>query len=247
MTSISNRRAWLAFRVLAALIFFALSNLLRSQDPEVEVRRASAVDAVPPAGAPIAEVAQTNGVVEPAEDSPVERPTLERYAKLWTESLFTTRALPAPAAPPGPTFADNLTLSGTYEMNGKLVAILIDKTTSGVIEAYIGEDNDAGIRISKVEPGAGVDTMKIQLQKASEVGWVSFADANATSEQVMARPVINAAPPAAPVVPQFQPPMPVPVPTPVQPAPQAVPQYNLNAGMPQAAPAVPSDVPLPPP
>lgn len=208
-----------------------------------EVRRATVVEDEPKAG---------------TSDAPVELPPLSHYAKLWTESLFTTRALPAPTAPAGPSFADNLSLSGTYELNGKMVAILIDKTTTSVVEALIGEDNDAGIRITKVEPGATPDSMRIQLQKGTELGWVSFADAAAFTA-----PPAPAASPANPGVPQAPNPGPaasqVTIPPPA-PAP-TVPQYappppsslpgsgitpGINAGMPQAAPHVPDDVPLPP-
>lgn len=210
-----------------------------------EVRRATVVEDEPQAE---------------ASDAPVELPPLAHYARLWTESLFTTRALPAPSAPAGPSFADNLSLSGTYELNGKMVAILIDKTTSAVVEAYIGEENDTGIRIAKVEPGTTPDSMRLQLQKGTEVGWVSFADLSAVAAP--------ATPDAAPVPNAGMPPIAKPIPGPAAsgvaippPAPSsAAPQYappppsslpgggtpGINAGMPQAAPHVPDDVPLPP-
>jgi len=79
---------------------------------------------------------------EPAEagaDAPVRVPPMKHYARLWTDSIFTTRAIAMPAAA-GPSFTDNLTLSGTFEDNGKLTAILIDRTTSGIVQAYIGEE-----------------------------------------------------------------------------------------------------------
>lgn len=208
-----------------------------------EVRRATVVDDAPPA--------------EPANDFPVEHPSLTHYAKLWTESLFTTRAIPAPTVA-GPSFADNLSLSGTYELNGKMVAILIDKTTSSVVEAYIGEDNTSGIRIAKVEPGATPDAMRLQLQKGTEVGWVSFADAAASAPPPSA-PAPNPGQPA--VQNQGMTPMPrpqsnVPIPPPTQspqtqyapPPPSSLPGGpvpGMNQGMPQAPPHI-DDVPLPP-
>jgi hypothetical protein len=223
----------------------------------MEIRRAEVLNEVNAAPTPPPSASVTDSpppaldAAHPAGDSPVPRPALQHFAKLWAESLFTTRALPAPEAPKGPTFADNLSLSGTYELNGKMVAILIDKTTSSVMEAYIGEDNESGIRIVKVEPGASSDSMKLQLQKGTEVGWIRFADANTTSDQQMARPETPGAPMAPPPqgMPQIPPPMPVPAPVPMPQAaqPSAQPQFQLNAGMPQAAPALPDDVPLPPP
>lgn len=111
-------------------------------------------------------------------DSPVKIPALDYYSKLWTESLLTSRALPPPEAPAGPKFTDNLTLTGTYEMNGKVVAVLIDRTTANVTEAYIGEDNAEGMRIIKVEGVSAADISKVQLQKGMEIGWVSLPDPN---------------------------------------------------------------------
>lgn len=209
-----------------------------------EVRRATVVDDAPP----------------PPEvgSAPVDLPPLTHYAKLWTESLFTTRAIPAPTVQ-GPSFADNLSLSGTYELNGKMVAILIDKTTSSVVEAYIGEDNASGIRIAKVEPGATPDVMRLQLQKGTEIGWVSFEDSAAMTATAPApnpgqsivqnegmtpmpkppRPQSNVPiPPQAPVPqPQYAPPPPSSLPG------GSVP--GMNQGMPQV-PAHIDDVPLPP-
>ena len=263
MRTLSHQRSLLALRLAAAILVLGLANRLRAQEsgPPMEIRRAEVLNEVNAAPTPPPSASVTDSpppaldAAQPAGDSPVPRPALQHFAKLWTESLFTTRALPAPEAPKGPTFADNLSLSGTYELNGKMVAILIDKTTSSVMEAYNGEDNESGIRIVKVEPGASSDSMKLQLQKGTEVGWIRFADANTTSEQQMARPEALGAPMAPPAqgMPQVPPPAPQPVPMPqAAPMPQtapppAQPQFQLNAGMPQAAPALPDDVPLPPP
>jgi len=187
-----------------------------------EVRRATVIDDEP---APA------------ASSAPVDLPPLSHYAKLWTESLFTTRALPAPTVQ-GPSFTDNLALSGTYELNGKLVAILIDKTTSSVLEAYIGEDNPSGIRITKVEPGATPDAMRLQLQKGTEVGWVSFADAAA---MVVNTPAPNPGQPPVQnegMTPMQQPPRPQSQGAPFIPAPSTVP-----VPQPQYAPPPPSSIP----
>ncbi|MBL9116888.1 MAG: hypothetical protein JNJ83_17920 [Verrucomicrobiaceae bacterium] len=256
MSSTPSKRLWTAIRLLAVILVLGYASRIKSQEPEV--RRAVVVEDTDPTAAP------PPATPEPEKPSggAVDAPSLTRYARLWTDSLFTTRALPAPEAPKGPTFADNLSLSGTYEMNGKMVAILIDKTTSGVLEAYIGEENDAGIRISKVEPGATPDKIKLQLQKGSEVGWVSFADMTVSGDDAMNRPMTNGAQSSAPGRPVIPPPIPVPMPqasppqqsqppvvqVPVvqQPAP-VPPVTQMNSGMPQAVPQVPDDVPLPPP
>lgn len=200
---------------------------------------------------------------EPVDkSSPVVVPALDHYARLWTESLFTTRALPPPEAPAGPNFTDNLSLSGTYEENGKLTAILIDKTTSNVVLAYIGEDNPEGIRIVKVTPGATPDQMKLQLQKGALFGWVTFntesdappaggAGGLAPNGPLGTRNTVPSPPPGRmgnPNVPQqrnaqMMPPQQAP-PSPAIPQPAAP---SLRGGMPQAPPAVPGDIPLPPP
>ncbi|MDB6139493.1 MAG: hypothetical protein JWO94_2565 [Verrucomicrobiaceae bacterium] len=196
------------------------------------------------------------------KDCPVAVPALDHYARLWTNSLFTSRALPPPEAPPGPNFTDNLSLSGTYEEKGKMTAVLVDKSTSTVVLAYIGEDNPEGFRIVKITPGTMPDQIKIQLQKGSQFGWVGF-----TSD------VQGEAPPPAPVSPlgtrnavpnpmgrnsnripgppprALPQPQPAFVPAPVQ-APVPEPSSGANSlrgGMPQAAPALPGDIPLPPP
>ena len=230
-----------------------------------------------PVAPPAQEVVAKAQPVKPAtddtaadKDSPVVRPALDHYAKLWTSSLFTSHPLPPSETPKGPTFADNLSLSGTYEEKGKLTAILIDKTTSTVVLAYIGEDNSEGFRIAKVDPGQGPSGMRLQLQKGSQFGWVSFpndlmgggeAPPPAPASPLGTRNAVpnppghpfNRAPglpgrnmPTAAPQPA---PNPVPAPAPI-PAPIPVPQADANSlrgDMPQAAPAVPADIPLPPP
>jgi hypothetical protein len=184
--------------------------------------------------------------------SPVKIPALDYYAKLWTESLVTTRALPPPEAPAGPSFTDSLSLTGSYEMNGKVVAVLIDRTTSNVVEAFIGEENAEGMKIVEVDGKSAADIVRVKLQKGTEVGWVALPDpsnpeggapppgAAAAPGSVMKQPQATGGlmpNPGAVPPPSIQPPVPqvpqVPVPVP-QP-------------MPQAAEPVVSDIPLPPP
>lgn len=246
-------------------------SLAQDAEPPVVVAKAIPVSAEPPKPANKPATA-----VEPdkTDDSPVPLPQLEHYSRLWTESLFTTRAMPLPDAPAGPSFSDNFTLSGTFEENGKLTAVLIDKTTSGIVQAYIGVDNEEGFRISKIEPGANSDQMRIQLQKGNQMGWVTFSDGGASTG--------NGAPGAAPApdgilatrpggnVPQVpQQPTLFPQGSAVPPAPNIpmpaaapavsvenstapgftapTPPPTLRGGLPSAPPALPGDPPLPPP
>ena len=125
------------------------------------------------------------------DDTPVPFPKLDHFAALWERSIFTTKDLPSPDAPTGPNFADNLSLSGIYEIDGGIVAVLVDRTTSQVMEARIGSENEMGIKIRAVKPGESVDKTRIQLQKGDQAGWISFADpAAAQPAEVVQRAVI---------------------------------------------------------
>ena len=187
------------------------------------------------------------------DDTPVPFPKLEHFAPLWERSIFTTKDLPSPDAPTGPNFADNLSLSGIYEIDGGVVAVLVDRITSQVMEARIGSENEMGIKIRAVKPGASVDKTRIQLQKGDQAGWVSFADlTSAPPAEVVQRAVIPTQQSAvpnqgqglpqrqninAPPVPRGLPPNPI-LPPPSTPIPGGAPK--------PAAPRV-KDVPLPPP
>ena len=148
------------------------------------------------------------------------------------------------------------------------MSILIDKSTSTVVLAYIGEDNPEGFRIVKVNPGDSPDQTKLQLQKGSQFGWVTFSgDVMGEAPAVVPAPnsplgTRNAVPspvgrnvnrlpgppPRAMPMPQPQPAFVAPpVAQPVAPAPTQAPVNMLRGGMPEASPAVPSDIPLPPP
>lgn len=136
--------------------------------------------------------------------APVDFPKPEAFEPLWKRSIFTTKDLPSPDAQAGPNFADNLSLSGIYEIDGGVVAVLVDRTTSQVMEARIGSENEMGIKIRKVTPGQTVDKTRIQLQKGDQAGWVTFADTLAQPAEVIQRAVIptqtnvNAAPAGVP-------------------------------------------------
>lgn len=171
--------------------------------------------------------------------SPVEFPKLEKFEPLWKRSIFTTKDLPSPDAPAGPNFADNLSLSGIYEIDGGVVAVLVDRTTSQVMEARIGSENEMGIRIRKVTPGETLEKTRIQLQKGDQAGWVTFADTMAQPAEVIQRAVIptqtngNAAAPRMPGTSSL----------PQRPQPGAT---NSSARQAPAMPAAPNPI-LPPP
>ncbi|OYW78061.1 MAG: hypothetical protein B7Z37_00910 [Verrucomicrobia bacterium 12-59-8] len=182
------------------------------------------------------------------DDTPVPFPKLEHFTPLWERSIFTTKDLPSPDAPTGPNFADNLSLSGIYEIDGGVVAVLVDRITSQVMEARIGSENEMGIKIRAVKPGETVDKTRIQLQKGDQAGWISFADlTGAQPAEVVQRAVIPTQQSSAPNqgmqqrrnmnVPPAQtglPPNPI-LPPPSTPIPGGAPKPKIN------------DVPLPPP
>jgi len=170
-------------------------------------------------------------LISHAEETPVPLPPLETYAALWERSVFTTKDLPSPDAPTGPIFTDNLSLAGTYEIDGQFVAILLDRTTTQFTEARIGSENEQGIKVRKVQPGATMDKTRVQLQKGDIAGWVSQSEASAAPADP-AQQVRQAQPAHAPAA------------TPLLPPPSinnAVPAPTVRG------PAVSNDVPLPPP
>lgn len=170
---------------------------------------------------------------------PVAFPKLDHFAPLWERSIFTTKDLPAPEAPGGSNFADNLSLSGVYEIDGAVVAVLVDRTTSQVMEARIGSENEMGIKIRQVTPGASVDRTRIQLQKGDQAGWVTFADPLASQPaEVVQKAVI---PTQKSVGGASQKPVPAPA--------SSLPLNPILPPPPAAIPQAPviNDVPLPPP
>lgn len=192
---------------------------------------------------------------EPADDAPLAFPPLEHYAKLWEGSLFTTKSLPPPDdQPKGPLFTDALSLAGVYEVDGAIAAVLVDKSTSLITEVRIGAENESGIKIVRVNPGPTPDKTRLQLQKGTEFGWVTFAAEAASA------PVDEPTAPAGTVSPvgsriPNRPPLPATAPTPAAPMPNAAPFPNavppgLNPPAPAPAPAAGTtfsdDIPLPP-
>jgi hypothetical protein len=181
-----------------------------------------------------------------AEETPVPLPPPETYAVLWERSVFTTKDLPAPEAPTGPIFSDHLSLSGIYEVDGSVVAILIDRTTSQFSEARIGSENEQGIKIRKVQPGASMDKTRVQLQKGDIAGWVSFGDVTPAETIAPAIPVQKGAPAmnapggvVSPLLPSLQGEVGMAGQAPVPPPSQAVQPQSVRPSV--------NDVPLPPP
>ena len=80
---------------------------------------------------------------------------------------------------PKPEHFAAFNISGTYEFDGAVTFVLVDKTTSQFMEAKIGSENEFGIKVRAVKPGETVEKTRIQLQKGDQAGWVSFADLSA--------------------------------------------------------------------
>ena len=179
---------------------------------------------------------------------PVEFPGLDHFAPLWERSIFTTKDLPAPEADAGPNFADNFGLSGLYEIDGAVVALIVDKTTSLVHTTKIGSENELGIQIRKIAGEVTDSKVRVQLQKGGQVGWVGSSDgseAGPPPQPVAAGGVSRALPTRAePDKTSLL------LPLPSSPAPGAVTAPQVRQGTPSAPPLPPSGVeglPLPPP
>lgn len=174
---------------------------------------------------------------EAPDAAPVPFPKLEHFAALWERSLFTTREIPLPASDEGPKFTDQLSLAGVYEVDGEVVAVIVDKTTSLVSEARIGSENAAGIRIKEVESGALPSATRIQLLKNGQLGWVGFDQSEMMSPAgAMTPPPGTTVRPAIPVRPVNRTPA-------APPPPPAASLQNLPINN-SASPV--SDIPLPP-
>ena len=207
-----------------------------------------------------------------AAAAPVPVPPLSHYAALWERSMFTTHDLPAPEVPQGPGFADQLVLAGMYEVDGAVVAVILDKMTASVSEARFGSDNEQGLRIKAVEEAAGASGTRVQLQKGMQSGWVTFAEipttqpAGATaaggnaSGTLAPRPLVPGAatgeqPSAAPGVPgsaasilsQLSAPGTPTVAPPAATAPAATPQSGVSPPNASGPNPVLDEIPLPPP
>jgi hypothetical protein len=181
-----------------------------------------------------------------AGEPPLAFPDLQHFDPLWERSIFTTRDLPSPDVPIGPVFTDSLSLAGIYEVDGQVVAVIVDRNTSLINEARIGSENEAGIKIRKVQQGASMDKSRIQLQKGDQAGWVGFADAVPTetvapaivgqqqqAQQKLARPV-SAQSLVSPLLPALN-------------QAPAMPPPTTTVSAPSSTAEALGDVPLPPP
>mgnify|MGYP000382025775 CR=1 FL=1 len=65
--------------------------------------------------------------------------------------------------------ACNLSLSGVYELQGEVVALIVDKTTSQVFQAKIGSENEIGVKVRKIDGEITSDKIRVQLQKGDQV------------------------------------------------------------------------------
>ena len=158
--------------------------------------------------------------VEGAATTTVQRPTLERYAKLWTESLFTSERSAASAA----SFAENLTLAGVYEVDGRAIAVVVDKQSSIVTEVDSRPVANQKLRLVRIEKGDSSEKDRVLLQNGAITGWVSFAETTAGA---------TAAPAPAPA-------MAVPATVPTSTIPRALPAIqNVDLAKPAA------DAPIP--
>ncbi|MCB1209524.1 MAG: hypothetical protein KDK97_09370 [Verrucomicrobiales bacterium] len=200
-------------------------------------------------------------------DAPVPQPKLEHYAMLWNRSVFTTHDLPVTEeVAAGPKFTDNLSLAGIYEVDGAVVGVIVDRTTSLISEVKIGSENESGIRIKSVTPGVTPDKTRLQLQKGDQAGWIGFTDgvaggpgdtggqeAPAQASALATRPGPPGTPPQGrlnPVTPQPQmPPQPGGnmAPPPAQTVMPALPVQQTGSPLPTTPTAPLDDVPLPPP
>jgi hypothetical protein len=114
------------------------------------------------------------------EAAPVPSQSLADFAPLWKQSLFTTvqHAIPAPTA----SLTDQFTLAGLYEVDGKSVAVVIDKTTSQVSEFVSNAGAESAYCLLKVEMGANPTQTRVLLQIGTQVGWLSFPDGGAVAK-----------------------------------------------------------------
>lgn len=177
-----------------------------------------------------------------AASSPVKHTELEHYSPLWEKSLFTSRALPKPPTS-GPSFADGLTLVGIYEIDGRKIAVVMDKSTSQVLEVSTNLDKASGLQMLELDPGTSPYKARVQIQRGSETGWVGMADAMLSGPKSPdIRAGLNFAPPSI-----ISPPI-EPVPPPLNarslPSPQNI-IAPINGSTPASPPAN-GDAPLPP-
>lgn len=184
-------------------------------------------------------VASNTSAAEPPvrnATAPVPLPPLDHFELLWKSSLLTSRTMEQPS-PVGPSFADGLSLAGIFQIDGRPVAVVMDKTTSQFMEVSSEPGGAQGMQIVKIEEGATPDRARVQIQRGNESGWVKMTDSPvpaagpATGERSIG--TMGKSSPQAP-----------PVPAPVAPVPpsKVVPPSGPSA----PPPAINGDAPLPP-
>jgi hypothetical protein len=103
----------------------------------------------------------------------------ERYAALWEHSPFTLATV-QPVAQPG--FAQNLTVVGFAQIDGKDMVILLNRVTQE--RATLGtEPNADGIALVSVEADSDPLKTKVTLRKGTEVATISFDKATLAMAQ----------------------------------------------------------------
>lgn len=127
-------------------------------------------------------LAPAGSAAEPpgAKTAPVPMPALDRFKPLWNKSLLTARTI-EPSAPGGPSFADGLALAGIFEIDGRTVAVVMDKTSSQFTEVTAEPGGPHGMQIVKIEEGATPDRTRVQIQRGHESGWIRMGDAPASA------------------------------------------------------------------
>ncbi len=93
----------------------------------------------------------------------------DRYANLWAESLF-FKETDSPAADPG--FARDLTLAGTYEIEGRLSAILMNRRTQSVQEVSQAGPNGNGLRLIEVNRQADPAKTRVLVEQNGHRAWI---------------------------------------------------------------------------
>ncbi len=174
-----------------------------------------------------------------AASSPVKHPELEHFSPLWEKSLFTSRSLPKPPAT-GPSFADGLTLVGIYEIDGRKIAVVMDKATSQVLEVSSTLDKSSGMQMLELDPGTSPYKARVQIQRGSETGWVGMADAMLSGPK---SPDIRAGQAPAPAPAPAVEPAPPPASVRSLPSPSIIPAPGSNEPTPSPA---NGDAPIPP-
>lgn len=101
---------------------------------------------------------------------------LDRYAKLWTKSLFTVP--PDVVAPEivEENPLEDYTLAGVAEIKGGWFVVLINREDRAKrVRIKPGAANEEGFKVVKVEEGSGFMDTKVQVETSGgKQGWVEY-------------------------------------------------------------------------